>query len=36
MIVQTVGDFNVDIMILYISAMDQARKLKFNSYDHLP
>ena len=25
-----------DFMMLYISAMDQARKLKFNSYVHLP
>ena len=28
--------FNVDIMMLYISAMDQARKLRFSSYVHLP
>ena len=28
--------FNVDIMILYISGRDQARKLKFNSYVYLP
>ena len=28
--------FNVDIMLLYISAMDYARKLKFSSYVHLP
>ena len=27
--------FNVDIMMLYISAMDHARKLKFSSYVHL-
>ena len=28
--------FNADIMTLYFSAMDQARKLKFSSYVHLP
>ena len=28
--------YNVDIMILYTSAMDHARKLKFSSYVHLP
>ena len=28
--------FNVGIMMLYISAMDHARKLKFSSYVHLP
>ena len=28
--------FNVDIMMLYISAMDHARKLKFSSHVHLP
>ena len=28
--------FNVDIMMLYISATDHARKLKFCSYVHLP
>ena len=28
--------FNVDIMMLYISAMDHARKFKFSSYVHLP
>ena len=28
--------FNVDIMMLYISAMDHARKLKFRSYVDLP
>ena len=27
---------NVDNMMLYISAMDHARKLKFSSYVHLP
>ena len=27
---------NVDIMMRYISAMDQARKLKFSIYVHLP
>ena len=27
--------FNVDIMMLCISAMDQARKLKFSRYVHL-
>ena len=27
--------FNVDIMMLYISARDHARKLKFNNYVHL-
>ena len=30
-----VRHFNADIMILYFSAMDQARKLKFSSYVHL-
>ena len=28
--------FNVDIMNLYISALDRARKLKFSHYVHLP
>ena len=28
--------FNVDIMKLYISGRDHARKLKFSSYVHLP
>ena len=28
--------FNVDIMMLYISAMDHTRKLKFSTYVHLP
>ena len=28
--------FNVDIMMLYISAMDHARKSQFSSYVHLP
>ena len=28
--------FNVDIMMLYILALDHARKLKFCSYIHLP
>ena len=28
--------FNVDIMILYISGLDYARKLKFSSNVHLP
>ena len=28
--------FNVDIMMLYISVRDHARKLKFSSYVHLP
>ena len=28
--------FDVDIMMLYISAMDHTRKLKFSSYVHLP
>ena len=28
--------FNVDIMMLYISVRDHARKLKFCSYIHLP
>ena len=27
--------FNVDIMKLYISALDHARKLKFSNYVHL-
>ena len=27
---------SVDIMMLYISAMDHARNLKFSSYVHLP
>ena len=28
--------FYVDIMKLYISALDHARKLKFSNYVHLP
>ena len=28
--------FNVNIMMLHISAMDHARKLKFSIYVHLP
>ena len=28
--------FNVHIIKLYISALDQARKLKFRNYIHLP
>ena len=28
--------FNVDIMMLYISVRDHARKLKFSCYIHLP
>ena len=28
--------FNVDIMMLYISSMDDGRKLKFSSDIHLP
>ena len=28
--------FNVNIMMLYISAMNHARKLKFKTYVHLP
>ena len=28
--------FNVDIMLFYISARDQARKLKLSSYVHIP
>ena len=28
--------FNADIMMLYISAMDHANKLKFSSYVHPP
>ena len=40
MILRNVRDvsilYNNDIMMLYISAMDQARKLKFSSYVHLP
>ena len=36
MILQTVRDVSMlDIMILYISAMDHARKLKFSNYVHL-
>ena len=31
-----VGRFNVEIIKLYISTMDHARKLKFSSYVHLP
>ena len=30
------GRFNVDIMMLYISVRDHARKLKFSSDVHLP
>ena len=37
MILRTVRDVSMfDIMMLYISAMDLARKLKFSSYVHLP
>ena len=36
MILRTVRDVNVDIMMLYFSAMDHARKIKLNSYVHLP
>ena len=37
MILRTaIGHFNVDIMILYISAGDHARKFNFSSYVHLP
>ena len=38
MILRTAKDiyFNVDIMMLYISVRDHARKLKFCSYIHLP
>ena len=38
MILRTVRDrsFNVDTMMLYISAMNQTRRLKFSSYVHLP
>ena len=28
--------FYVDIMKLYISALDHARKLKFSNYGHVP
>ena len=28
--------FNADIMMLYITAIDLARKIKFSSYVHLP
>ena len=28
--------FYVDIMKLYVSALDHARKLKFSNYVHLP
>ena len=28
--------YKLDIMMFCISAMDNARKLKFSSYDHLP
>ena len=28
--------FNADIMMLYISGIDHARKFKFSSYVHLP
>ena len=37
MILQTARDVvNVDIMMLYISVRDDATKLKFCSYVHLP
>ena len=37
MILRTVRDVsNVNIMMLYISAMDHASKLKFSSFVHLP
>ena len=37
MILQTVRDVSMlDIMMLYISALDHARNLKFSSYVHLP
>ena len=36
MILRTARGFNVDIMMLYISARNNARKLKFTSYVHLP
>ena len=37
MVLQTVKRrFNVDIKMLYTSAMEHARKLKFSSYVHLP
>ena len=36
MIIQTARGLNVDIMMLYISVRDHARKLKFSSYVHLP
>ena len=37
MILQTVKRrFDIDIMMLNISARDHARKLKFSSYVHLP
>ena len=37
MIIRTARDpFNVYIMVVYISAMDHASKLKFSSYVHLP
>ena len=35
MILETIRHCKVDIMILCISAMDQARKLKFSSNVHL-
>ena len=35
MTIQTVRCFNVNILSLCISAVDNARKLKFCSYDHL-
>ena len=37
MVLQTVKRrFNVDIMMLYIAAMDHARKIIFSSYIYLP
>ena len=36
MILRTVRHFNIDIILLYISAVDNVRKLKFSSYVHLP
>ena len=36
MILQTARDVSVLILMLYISAIDHARKLKFSSYVHLP
>ena len=36
MIVRLARRFNVGIMMLYISVVDHARKLKFSIYVHLP